>query len=162
MKLRGRLPASLAVLMVGTALAWLFYRNGTSLLVPVGKLASDQVGLRLPIPAIGDLWHSLPYLLPYLPVTIPMGLLNLISSLRSIEFAAAAGNNFPGKPSLIMNGLGTLGAAICVFPTPPRSTMGIPPGRHWVHEQVTPRSMHFFHRDTSDRHIELHHLYRAD
>ena len=112
MTLRGGLPTSLVAVALGTILAWLFHRTGSDALVPVGQPAFDQIGLRLPVPVIGDLWGALPYLYPYLPVILPLGLLNLVSSLQALESAEAAGDRFPGRSALVINGLGTVGAAL--------------------------------------------------
>lgn len=73
MKLMGGLPASLLIIVIGTAMAWLWHRQGQSdsPLVPVGALASEHVGFHFPVPVLGDLVASLPYIVPYLPVTIP-------------------------------------------------------------------------------------------
>ena len=116
MTLRGGVPTSLVAVVLGTILAWLFHRSGPDALVPVGQPAFDQIGLRLPVPVVGDLWHALPYLYPYLPVILPLGLLNLVSSLQALESAAAAGDSYPGRSSLVVNGLGTVGAAACGSP----------------------------------------------
>lgn len=126
MKLRGGIPASLLVIAVGTAMAWLWHRDGPAALVPVGKLAVDAVGLRLPVPILGDLAASLPLILPYLPVTLPMGLLGLVGSLQCLESAEAAGDRFAGRPALLMNGLGTLAAACFGSPYPTTLYYGHP------------------------------------
>jgi AGZA family xanthine/uracil permease-like MFS transporter len=126
MKLKGGLPASLVVVVAGTAIAWLWHREGPLALVPVGTLASDQVGLRLPVPVIGDLIASLPLILPYLPVTIPMGLLGLVNSLQCLESAEAAGDKFAGRPAMVMNGLGTIAAASFGSPYPTTLYYGHP------------------------------------
>lgn len=126
MKLRAGLPASLVVIVVGTAMAWLWHREGAGALVPVGTLASDQVGLRLPVPVVGDLIAALPLIVPYLPVTIPMGLLGLVGSVQCLESAEAAGDKFAGRPSLVMNGLGTIAAALCGSPYPTTLYYGHP------------------------------------
>lgn len=47
----------------------------------------------------------------YLSVIVPMGLFNVIGSLQNIESAEAAGDSFPTRPSLAVNGLGTIAAA---------------------------------------------------
>lgn len=126
MKLKGGLPASLVVVAAGTAMAWLWHRGGPQALVPVGTLASDQVGLRLPIPVLGDLVAALPLIVPYLPVTIPMGLLGLVGSLQCLESAEAAGDKFAGRPALVMNGVGTLAAACFGSPYPTTLYFGHP------------------------------------
>jgi AGZA family xanthine/uracil permease-like MFS transporter len=126
MRLQGGVPASLLVIVVGTGLAWLFYRTGPNALVPVGTLAYDQIGFHFPVPVLGDLWSSLPYLYPFASIILPMGLLNLISSLQGLESAAAAGDHYPGRPALLINGLGTVGAAICGSPFPTTLYYGHP------------------------------------
>ncbi len=57
--------------------------------------------------------------LVYLSVILPMGLFNVIGSLQNIESAEAAGDSYPTRPSLAVNGLGTLAAALfgSCFPT---------------------------------------------
>jgi hypothetical protein len=49
--------------------------------------------------------------LPYLPIIIPMGLLNLLASMQCVESAAAAGDSFSLRSSLAANGLCTFAAA---------------------------------------------------
>jgi AGZA family xanthine/uracil permease-like MFS transporter len=48
-----------------------------------------------------------------------MGLFNVVGSLQNIESAEAAGDSFPTRPSLAVNGIGTIAAALCgsCFPT---------------------------------------------
>jgi AGZA family xanthine/uracil permease-like MFS transporter len=59
------------------------------------------------------------YLINFLPIIIPMGLFNLLGSLQNLESAEAAGDVYPIKSSVAMNGLGTMAAACfgSVFPT---------------------------------------------
>lgn len=128
MKLKGGVPPSLLIIVVGTVMAWVWHRAGASAtpLVPVGMLAVEQVGFHFPVPVLGDLVASLPLILPYLPVTIPMGLLGLVGSLQCLESAEAAGDKFAGRPALTMNGLGTLAAAVCGSPYPTTLYYGHP------------------------------------
>ncbi len=126
MELKWGVPASFLIILVGTVTAWVFYRTGSAALVPVGKLSYDEIGFHFPVPVLGDLWSSLAYLYPFASIILPMGLLNLISSLQGLESAAAAGDNYPGRPALVMNGLGTVGAAICGSPFPTTLYYGHP------------------------------------
>jgi AGZA family xanthine/uracil permease-like MFS transporter len=75
----------------------------------------------LPIPVLGDLAEGLGRgdLLTYVAVIVPMGLFNVVGSLQNLESAEAAGDSFAARPSLAVNGLGTIAAAAfgSCFPT---------------------------------------------
>ena len=117
-----RLPGSLVVLAVGGALSWLVG------IAPVGTSPTDPLGLYLPHLVLGEILRGLAsgQLLPYLSVIIPMGLLSGISSLQNIESAAAAGDAYAARPSLVANGLGTVGAALFGSPFPTSIYIGHP------------------------------------
>ena len=117
------LHAALVVLAVGTALSWL---TG---LAPQGALPPDGTfGWHPPLPVFGALWQALSggHVLPYLSVIIPMGLLNLLASLQCIESAAAAGDSYSARSSLMANGLGTFAAACFGSPFPTSIYIGHP------------------------------------
>jgi len=126
LKLRFGIPASALVLAIGTALAWLMHSSGPDALVPVGSLESASLGLYLPLPVLAELATSLGFFSDYLAVILPMGLLNLVGSLQCLESAAAAGDNYPGRPSMVMNGVGSLGAALFGSPYPTTLYYGHP------------------------------------
>ncbi|MBM4365844.1 MAG: NCS2 family permease [Deltaproteobacteria bacterium] len=111
-KFRGGLPGGLVAVLLGTILGW------ATGIAPVGP-APGAPSLHLPFPVVGDLVASLPYILPYMAVIVPMGLFNLVGSLQNIESAEAAGDRFPTAPSLAVNGLGSIAAALfgSTFPT---------------------------------------------
>jgi len=72
------------------------------------------------VPVVGDLVAAFSgHWLVYVSVILPMGLFNLIGSLQNIESAEAAGDRFPTRPALAVNGVGTLAAALfgSCFPT---------------------------------------------
>ena len=56
---------------------------------------------------------------PYLSVIVAMGLFNVLGSLQNIESAEAAGDLYDTRPSLMVNGLGSIAAALfgSAFPT---------------------------------------------
>ena len=113
-RFRGGLPGGLVAVAVGTALAWL---TG---IAPVGDVP-HAAALHLPLPALGDLGAGLAggHLLAFLSVILPMGLFNVVGSLQNIESAEAAGDRYATAPSLAVNGLGSVAAALfgSCFPT---------------------------------------------
>lgn len=114
LRFRGGVPAGLVAVGVGTLLCWASGIAGSG-----GNLQAPQ--LILPVPVVSDLWSGIAsgYLATYLTVIIPMGLFNVIGSMQNIESAAAEGDDYPTAPSLAVNGLGTIAAALfgSCFPT---------------------------------------------
>lgn len=115
LRFRGNIPGGLVAIVLGALLAWLIG------LAPVGDRPDNDLNLYLPIPVLGDLFQVLTseHSLTYLSVIIPMGLFNLIGSLQNIESAEAAGDSYPTRSSLAVNGIGTLAASLfgSCFPT---------------------------------------------
>jgi len=115
LKFKGGIPGGLVAVALGTIIAWL---TG---IAPVGEVPAHGHGLQLPLPVLGPLIDALTgdMLWAYLAVIVPMGVFNVVGSLQNIEAAEAAGDPFPTTPSLAMNGLGTLAAALfgSCFPT---------------------------------------------
>jgi AGZA family xanthine/uracil permease-like MFS transporter len=119
-----RIPGGAWALAVGSAAAWLLAAAGAPSPVDGARLdaALSTVGIFWPVPVLGDLIAGLthPLLRQYLvPVVLPMGLFNVLGSLQNIESAEAAGDAYPTRPSLTVNGLGSLVAAAfgSCFPT---------------------------------------------
>lgn len=108
------LPGGLVAVGLGTITAWSIG------IAPVGELQA-VVGLRLPTFVFGDLLLALGEggLITYASVILPMGLFNLLGSLQNLESAEAAGDRYPERSSLLVNGIGSLVAAIfgSCFPT---------------------------------------------
>ncbi len=116
------IPAALVVLLVGTALSW------ATGLAPNGPRPTDSLGWYPPVLVIGDVWRGLMagQFWVYLPIVIPLGLLNLLASLQCIESAAAAGDNYSSRSSLLVNGASTLAAACFGSPFPTSIYIGHP------------------------------------
>lgn len=114
-KFRWGLPGGLVAVSVGVALA---FATG---IAPVGEAPAGGLGFFPPAPALADLMAGLGSgaLVTYLAVILPMGLFNLVGSLQNIESAEAGGDRFPTAPSLAVNGVGTIAAALfgSCFPT---------------------------------------------
>ena len=141
-QLRLPIPGGLLAVLVGMALAW---GLGLIRLDPVlWQQQLGQVGLRPPHLELVALWQARGQLLPWLGVIVPMGLFNLLGSLQNIESAEAAGDRYPVRSSLLINGLGTIAAAALggCFPTtlyighPAWKAMGARIGYSWLNGLV--------------------------
>ncbi len=134
------LPGGFLVVLLGVALAW-----GTTGLEPwIVKLVPEFDlenfgGIRMSGAALSaaldkESWWMWPgfcgseifsilsrpeLLVPFLTVSIPMGVINALGSLQNIESAEAAGDKYATAPSLAVNGLGTIAAGLfgSCFPT---------------------------------------------
>lgn len=132
------IPAGMLALVVGAATAWgIKYglvladkyeialhpalRQGLAFEVAHidPKAISFQPHVYFPILALTDLVQGFNQLGPYIAIIIPMGLFNLIGSLQNIESAEAEGDRFATVPSLAVNGIGSIVAALfgSCFPT---------------------------------------------
>jgi AGZA family xanthine/uracil permease-like MFS transporter len=113
-RFKGRIPGGMVAVGVGTALSWAIG------IAPVGMRPAGA-GFHFPVPVVGDLIASMTggHLLPYLSVIVAMGLFNVLGSLQNIESAEAAGDAYETRPSLLINGFGSVAAALfgSAFPT---------------------------------------------
>ena len=111
------IPGGLAALLAGTVLGLLLRHLGMTNSVPLPSGLSFQ-GLHW---TGAELWAGLRsgYLMDYISIIIPMGLFNVIGSLQNLESAEAAGDRYPTRSSLMINGIGSLAAACfgSCFPT---------------------------------------------
>src|SRR5690242_442611 len=114
-RFKGRIPGGVVAVGLGTLLSWMIG------IAPVGARPPAMAALRLPVPVIGDLVAAVGggHLLPYLSVIIAMGLFNVLGSLQNIESAEAAGDSYDTRRSLMVNGAGSMAAALfgSAFPT---------------------------------------------
>ena len=101
------LPGGMVAIAVGTLSGWLLGRMN-------GPTSSYDFALALPAYAGGSLWEALtqPAFLNYFSVILPMGIFNVVGSLQNIESAEAAGDRFRTFPSLMVNGIGSVVAAL--------------------------------------------------
>jgi adenine/guanine/hypoxanthine permease len=113
-RFKGHIPGGLVAVALGTALAW-----ATGIAPPSGT--PPPASLHLPVPVFGDLAAALRggHFVPYLSVIVAMGLFNVLGSLQNIESAEAAGDAYQTRPSLMINGVGSVAAALfgSAFPT---------------------------------------------
>ena len=108
------LPGGMVAIAIGTMLGWILGMMDSQALMVEPALA-------LPMFSGGSLWEALnhPAFLGYFSVIFPMGIFNVVGSLQNIESAEAAGDRYPTFPSLMVNGIGSVVAALfgSVFPT---------------------------------------------
>ena len=117
-------PGGLLSVAVGTALYWaLGYGNGAALSETFRHFAPS---LNLPKFCGNDLFSALHESLNFMGVIVPMGLFNLIGSLQNLESASAAGDSYDERPSLMVNGVGTMLAALLGSPYPTTIYIGHP------------------------------------
>ena len=113
-RFKGRIPGGTVAVGLGTLISWMIG------IAPVGA-RPEAAALHLPVPVFGDLLAAIGggHLLPYLSVIIAMGLFNVLGSLQNIESAEAAGDSYDTKSSLMVNGVGSIAAALfgSAFPT---------------------------------------------
>jgi AGZA family xanthine/uracil permease-like MFS transporter len=113
-RFKGHIPGGLVAIALGTLLSWM---TG---IAPAGS-SPAPASLHLPVPVVGDMIAALGggHLVPYLSVIVAMGLFNVLGSLQNIESAEAAGDPYQTKPSLMINGIGSIFAALfgSAFPT---------------------------------------------
>jgi AGZA family xanthine/uracil permease-like MFS transporter len=136
------LPGGLIAVLLGIVLA-----GATGLLrIDAASWQANlaQVGLHLPPLQLAPLWQARGLLLPWLGVIVPMGLFNVLGSLQNLESAEAAGDRYPERSSLLINGGGTIVAAALgsCFPTtiyighPAWKAMGARIGYSWLNGLV--------------------------
>ncbi|MFH1745679.1 MAG: NCS2 family permease [Planctomycetota bacterium] len=122
------LPGGLLVVIFGTALAWglsalgIEHFGGVEMSAGRLRAALEQVHWIQPVFCGNEVLSVLSnpqVLIPFLTVSIPMGLLNVLGSLQNIESAEAGGDKYATAPSLAVNGLGTIAAGLfgSCFPT---------------------------------------------
>ena len=125
-KARGGLPGGLIILTAGASLAWLLHWLGLPSVTPSERFELTHLGLHLPSLEVTRMFTSAEYILEFLPIVIPFGFIFLIGSLQNIEAAAAAGDSYQPRPLLLMNGVGSLGAACFGSPFPTSIFLGHP------------------------------------
>ncbi|HCC34699.1 MAG TPA: uracil permease [Ruminococcaceae bacterium] len=109
------IPAGVVGVMLSVAIAWLSGNMDFSAL----SSAFTNVSPAPPQPAIMDIFHGMKKVLPFLPVVLPLQISNFICTLQGCESARKAGDNYPVRRSMIVDGAGTLIGSIfgCPFPT---------------------------------------------
>lgn len=119
LKLPLRLPGGLVAIVVGIATAWAMkIFGGVDFSVPEESIAFSWNWPKIAGPELlSILFKSNAW--TYVAIVLPIGFFNIISSIENLESAEAAGDRYPVKSSLMVNGVTSLlaGALGSPFPT---------------------------------------------
>lgn len=96
-----RIPTGLLLIIVGSALAWAFGLQSPEAIVK----ALSEVGFNPPQVHVDSFINGLPHALPYLASAVPLGLANYVFDLENIESAHAAGDPYPTRKVMMVNGM---------------------------------------------------------
>jgi AGZA family xanthine/uracil permease-like MFS transporter len=112
-RLPGNLPGGFLAVLAGTVLAWSLHAAGLPGAPELGGKLWEGVGFHPPLPAVGPLFAALasPDVWARISIIVPMGLINVLGSMQSLESAEAEGDAYPTASSLLVNGVATLAAA---------------------------------------------------
>jgi AGZA family xanthine/uracil permease-like MFS transporter len=120
------LPGGFVAVLLGVIIGWGLRLAGYPFFQPLDEpyhfavyLPQSAVGDMLAFLANGEGWK-------YFSVIVPMALFNVIGSLQNLESAEAAGDRFETRPSLLVNGIGSLVAACLGNPFPTTIYIGHP------------------------------------
>jgi AGZA family xanthine/uracil permease-like MFS transporter len=115
-KLPLHIPGGLLAIALGTLLAWLPVEGIGFMEWQSGETVAMEFKFALPM--LTDALFSA-RIWDYASIIVPMGLFSIIGSLQNIESAAAGGDEFDTRSSLLTNGIGTVVASLLgsCFPT---------------------------------------------
>jgi adenine/guanine/hypoxanthine permease len=128
------LPGGLLSVIVGGILAWGSYylvlqfpSLGWAVWTPPA-FNEISIAFHPPIPVFSELFRTLAdsTAWPYMTIILPMSLFNVLGSLQNLESADAAGDHYETKPSLLVNGIGSVVAALFGSPFPTTIYIGHP------------------------------------
>jgi adenine/guanine/hypoxanthine permease len=101
-----KIPTGLLLLAVGTLLAWAFGMQSPEAITK----SLVTAGFHPPTVHVDSFLQGLPNALPYLASAVPLGLANYVFDLENIESAHAAGDSYPTRKVMLVNGIAsTLG-----------------------------------------------------
>jgi AGZA family xanthine/uracil permease-like MFS transporter len=114
-KMPGKLPIGLMAIIVGTIIAWV----GGYMEPRAITAALSHVGFYYPKLSIGAIFEGIKDVGPYLAIIIPLATHNFMSTMQNVESAAAVGDSFDTKSTMLVDGFGTLVGSLfgSVLPT---------------------------------------------
>jgi AGZA family xanthine/uracil permease-like MFS transporter len=125
------IPGGLAVVIVGSVLAWgavlLGLPGYSNLMHPAAVAASfAQFGFRFPQMSFDVFSLSANQVWPLLVTAIPLGIYNFTEAMNNVESAATAGDEYNLRAVLLADGFGAILGAFAGSPFPPAVYIGHP------------------------------------
>ncbi len=121
-KLPFRIPPGLYALAAGAAAAWATGSMDKAVLLQ----SASTVSFYIPGVNIAEIITGFREMVPYLGISVPMGLIAFFATIQNLESAAAAGDDYPAMPALAMNGIGTIVGSFFGSPFPATVYIGHP------------------------------------
>ena len=117
-----KIPSGVIAIVLGAVIAW---TNGY--LTPESFTASfDNIGFYIPQFFFGDILSGFKEIVPFLPIIIPLQINNFLTTLQGLESAKEAGDAYPERQSMIMDGVFTLVGSVLGNPFPTTVYFGHP------------------------------------
>lgn len=117
-----KIPSGLAAIVLGAVIAWaggyLTMENLTS--------SFSSIGFYPPTFCGGDILKGLGGIFQFLPVIIPLQINNFLSTLQGVESAKAAGDTYPERRSMVMDGCSSILGSLFGNPFPTTVYFGHP------------------------------------
>ena len=121
-------PGGLAVVIVGSVLAWGAVAMGWSDIMVPSKVSASLQNFSLHLPGISGDVFSVPAdkVWPLLVTAIPLGIFNFTEVINNVESAAAGGDEYNLRAVLMADGIGAIVGALLGSPFPPAVYIGHP------------------------------------
>lgn len=117
-----KIPSGLVAIVLGAAIAW-----GTGYLTPDNfTSAFSNLSFYPPTFCGIDIAKGFSGIFPFLPIIIPLQINNFLSTLQGVESAKSAGDIYPEKRSMIMDGCSTILGSLFGNPFPTTVYFGHP------------------------------------
>jgi AGZA family xanthine/uracil permease-like MFS transporter len=117
-----KIPSGVAAILIGTAVAWAGgYQTWERF-----EQSFASIGFYPPSLSAGDILAGFKGIVPFLPVIIPLQINNFLSTLQGLESARMAGDTYPERRSMIMDGVSTIAGSLFGNPFPTTVYFGHP------------------------------------
>ena len=117
-----KIPSGVVAILIGTAAAW----AGGYLTWGQFEQSFSSLGFYPPSLSLGDVTAGVKGIVPFLPVIIPLQINNFLSTLQGLESARMAGDAYPERRSMIMDGVSTITGSLFGNPFPTTVYFGHP------------------------------------